>query len=523
MKIKFTLAILLFASLSQAQTPPGATVKSSIIVPQSMRTTPYDRDRTAIIPEGFKLSVYARIPSARFMAIAPNGDLLVSVPNNGNIKLVRPNPTGDPFISNFVTGLSKPHDIVFHKIDATTYVYIAETDKIVRYKYVNGDITGQNREVVVANLPNASTTELRGNYGHALKNIAIDMDHKLYISIASTYNACLSDTQSDPIRGSIYQYDADGKNMKLFAKGVRNAEGLAFVPGTNILWVVINNRDNIAYPYEDNSGNYGKVLPSFVDNNPPEEFTKVIAGGDYGWPFCNPSNKSGYNDMPYDRDFEFNKNGAVDCSKMNRISKGIRAHSAPLGLIFTQNTKMAEPYRNGAIVALHGSWNRSKATGYKVVYFPWNETTQTPGDEIPLVDGFIVPDSARSGNNNTGRPVDIAVDNDGNLFISDDDKGTILKLSSNNITGTNSEESNYLIVKTYVADGKLTANIESKLSGTATISLVNANGISILEMTRLLNEETTSIHLNPTLNSGVYFLKVSIGNKENVSKIVVTR
>ncbi len=417
-----------------ADTAPGASVPTHVDVPASMRTDTFSTDRYLKVPPDFSIAVYARIPKARFMAVAPNNDLLVSVPNDNKVVLVRPNPTGDPRVSDFVTGLRKPQDIVFHKIGNTMYVYISETNQVNRYVYNNDDTTAHDRQIVVTGLPDSSSPELKGAYGHELKNIALDGNDKLYVSLGSTCNACTSDTQSNPLRAAIYQYDADGKNGHLFAQGLRNAEGLAFLPNTNDLWVAVNNRDNIQYPFKDNTGNYKKVVPAYVDNHPPEEFTKVRPGGNYGWPFCNPNpdTNAKVDNMPFDRDVEFNEDGHVNCDTMDRINKGIQAHSAPLGLLFLQNTQFAAQYRQGAVIGLHGSWNRTTRTGYKVVYFPWNTGTQTPGQQTDLVSGWL--DDASQ--NVWGRPVDMAVDQQGSMFISDDTSGTVYKLSYHGKTGT---------------------------------------------------------------------------------------
>ncbi|MEJ6482041.1 PQQ-dependent sugar dehydrogenase [Nostoc punctiforme UO1] len=407
--------------------PPAASVETKLKVPSSMNYAPFNINRYLKVPPNFSIAVYARINKARFMAVAPNGDLLVSQPSGNKVLIVRPNGSKDPIISDFVTGLRKPHDIVFHKINNTTYVYISETHQINRFIYNSGDLTAKNRQIVVTGLPDSSTGELKGAYGHELKNIALDANHKLYVSIASTCNACKEDTISNPVRGAVYQYNADGSNRRLFAQGLRNAEGLAFLPNTNDLWVVVNNRDNIAYPFNDGSGNYGKIIPSYVDNHPPEEFTRVRDGGNYGWPFCNPNpdTSNGVNNMPFDRDYEFNANGKVNCNAMDRISKGIQAHSAPLGLTFLQNTNFPSLYSNGAVAGLHGSWNRQKKTGYKIAYFPWNNSTKAPEQEMDLVNGWLVPGTQEIW----GRPVDMVVDQQGNLLISDDYSGTIYKLS----------------------------------------------------------------------------------------------
>ena len=288
-----------YSSDSPAQ-PVGASVNVKVSVPVSMRSAPFDTERSLNVPPKFGISVYARVPDARFMTVTPDGDLLVSQPDYGKVTRIHRNPTGDPSLNDFVTGLKSPHDIVFHTIDGTTYLYISESNQINRFIYSTGDTTARNRQIVASGLPEG---------GHSLKNIALDSNHKLYVSLGSSCNACESDTTGDSKRGAIYQYNADGTGRRLFAQGIRNGEGLAFVPGTNDLWAAINNRDQIAYPFNDSTGNYGKTIPSYVDNHPPEEFTRVRDGGNYGWPFCNPNpdTVAGYDTMPFDRDVQFKR------------------------------------------------------------------------------------------------------------------------------------------------------------------------------------------------------------------------
>ena len=415
-------AVFGYSSRTKAQTTSSNLENVVVGVPDSMKAAPFDRERTLNVPKGFQISVVARVSKARFLAVAPNGDVLVSQPASGSVKLIRGSS-----VTDFVTGLNQPHDIVFHKIAAKTFVYIAQTNQVTRYPYQFGDLKGKNPEVIVPNLPDASLPELGGRYGHALKNIAIDQDHKLYVSIGSSCNVCLNDTKANPVRGSVYVYDADGSNPKLFARGIRNAEGLDFVPETNELWVVVNNRDNAPYPYQkdfdgDGSNDYGKLIQAFVDNYPPEPFTKVVSGGDYGWPFCNSNAENGLDNMPFDRDMDLNKDGQNrDCNKINRVSKGIQAHSAPLGVSFLNNSSFPLPYREGVVSALHGSWNRAKKTGYKVIFFPWKDSK--PGAEQDLVTGFL------EGQGVWGRPVDAVPDNNGGLLISDDYSGTVYRLA----------------------------------------------------------------------------------------------
>jgi glucose/arabinose dehydrogenase len=415
--------------LHSAQTGQSvALAQSQLQVPASMRWAPFDVDRSLMVPSGFSASVYARIGDARFMAVAPNDDLLVSEPSAGKVVLVRSVAGGDPQVFDFVTGFKKPHDIVFHTIDATTYVYISESNQVNRFIYNSGDTFAHDREVVVSGLPDTSTPGLNGAYNHELKNIALDSNHKLYVSIGSTCNVCMGDTTSNPIRAAIYQYDADGTNPRLFARGLRNAEGVRFLPGTNELWVVVNGRDDIAYPLNDGTGQYGRVIPSFVDNHPPDQFTHVRNGGNYGWPFCNPDpdTAAGMDNPPFDRDFQLNPDGHVNCDAMDRVSKGIQAHSAPLGLLFLQDTAFSTALRDGAVVALHGSWDRQAKTGYKVAYFPWDTASQAPGAQSDLVSGWLDDGTGQVW----GRPVDVAVSRQGDLYVSDDLSGTIYKLTS---------------------------------------------------------------------------------------------
>ena len=408
----------------QPQTdPPGAQQTVTVKVPSGPGSVPFDRPRTLKVPSGFNVSVYARITKARFMQPLPNGDLLVSQPSTGKVLLVRPGTNGAGVVSTFASGLKNPHDLVLHTVTGVSYLYLSESNRVTRSVYQNGDTTRRAAQTVVADLPDSSTLELKGAYAHALKNIALGPDHKLYVSVASATNQSPSDVTAAFKRAAIYQYNADGSGRRLFAEGIRNAEGLAFAPNSSDLWVVVNNRDNIAYPFHndwqnDGTGDdYGKVIQSYVDNHPPEEFIKVRQSGNYGWPYCNPNPDSRLDHMPFDRDVQNNADGAkLDCTNADRITKGIQAHSAPLGLSF---------WRGGAVTALHGCWNCSRFVGHKVVYFPWT-SAGLPGKERDLVSGWVT-DAAHK--ERWGRPVDVVPDADGNLLISDDYAHAIYKLS----------------------------------------------------------------------------------------------
>jgi glucose/arabinose dehydrogenase len=435
MKSFFRILLILFvggtcARLAQSAPSAGAQVMVKVEVPASNWTTPFNRGRVLKVPEGARISVLARVEKARFLAVSPQGAVLVSQPSSGKILLVRASGPAEEKVSELIGGLRLPQGMVFQRIGETLYLYVGESNRISRFVYSNEALSQATQEIVVPNLPDRSSPNLGGAYGHELKNIAIGPDQKLYVDIASATNADPSDTRSDPIRCAIYCYDLDGKNGKLVATGIRNAEGLDFLPGTHELWAVVNERDNIRYPFKTGRGSYqssdyGRVIPSYVDDHPPDEFIHVKAGANYGWPFANPNPDNGMDKMPFDPDYDTNRDWSqFPESSFIRVDKGIPAHSAPLGFSFLQATKVPLPYRNGAVVALHGSWNRTRKTGYKIIFFPWLPGGQ-PGAQVDLVTGWLDEQTQRVW----GRPVDIVPDLEGNLLISDDASGTIYKLS----------------------------------------------------------------------------------------------
>uniref|UniRef100_T1IYJ6 Pyrroloquinoline quinone-dependent pyranose dehydrogenase beta-propeller domain-containing protein n=1 Tax=Strigamia maritima TaxID=126957 RepID=T1IYJ6_STRMM len=373
------------------------------------------------VPEGFAIMVYALVEDARCLLALPGDLVLVSQPMEGTITLLKPGLNSSVEVSEFATGLQEPNDMVFYDDgEGNSYLYIAESNKIARYPYNKKDMRIGKAQVLVADLPD--NTEY--GYSHYLKNIAVGKD-TLYVSIGSTSNADPTDLASDPKSGAIYGYSLTGKNRRLISEGIRNAEGLAFAPGTKDLWIVNNQRDNVKYPYVDDTGNYGQIIADYVDENPAEEFTKVEEGKNYGWPYCNPVPSDSMDDLDYVPDVDNNENETVvNCSTFRRVDKGIQAHSAPLGLTFWTGANVDEKYRDGALVAMHGSWNReSSISGNKVSFFPW--VGGRPGNEVDLVTGWVI------GRERWGRPVDVAVLEDGSVLISDDTYGAIYKLYKN--------------------------------------------------------------------------------------------
>jgi glucose/arabinose dehydrogenase len=410
--------------------PVGGQGLVEVEVPEMYRTPPFDRKRMLRVPEGAKISVLTRVEKARFLAVGPQGELLVSQPSKGKILLVKQTGASEIKVTELISRLRLPHGMAFQRIGDKLYLYAGESNRISRFVYSDDSVVRATEEVVVPDLPDSSSPNLGGAYGHELKNIIIGPDQKLYVDIASATNADPSDTRSDPIRSAIYRYDLDGKNRKLISTGIRNAEGLGFRPGTNELWAVVNERDNVRYPFNGKRGgyqasDYGRLITSYIDDHPPDEFIHVKEGANYGWPFANPNPDQGLDRMLFDPDYDTNRDWSkYPESSFTRVDKGIPAHSAPLGFSFLAGAKVPVRYRDGAAVALHGSWDRSRKTGYKIIFFPWLPAGE-PGAQADLVTGWLDDETQQVW----GRPVDVVPDREGNLLISDDYSGTIYKLS----------------------------------------------------------------------------------------------
>jgi glucose/arabinose dehydrogenase len=433
------LIIMVTGCKGPGTTPTPTPIDDQIVtvqVPESLQAAPFDVPRKLTVPVGFAIEVIARVPKARFLAVTPTGDVLVSQPftasgdaaTPGKIILIR---SGETTNLDFITGLVLPHDMIFHTSDGIAYLYVAAGDQIIRYPYIPGATSVTEGETMVSGLP-LQPLEGEDRFRHPLKSLAVKGD-TLYVMIASSTNANPADLEVNPKQGAIYTFSASTPDQAassgtLFAEGIRNAEGLDFAPDTDELWAVVNNRDEALYPFHndwENDGtgdDYGKLIESFVDNYPPEEIIKVRSGTHYGWPFCNPNPSAGFDNMPFDNDVETNPEDTnFDCATATKIDKGAQAHSAPLGASFWINGPAG--FTNSLVVAFHGSWNRSSYVGHKVSFYPY--TNSSLGDEDDLVSGWVTDAVAKE---RWGRPVDVVPMPDGSLFISDDLGGAVYRL-----------------------------------------------------------------------------------------------
>lgn len=382
----------------------------SVTVPDDLAAAPFNEPRKALVPKGWTMSVWQRIPKPRLMAWTPDGDLLVSLPSTGQI--IRMQPTGaGPLYSALLDGLDQPHGLAF----AGSTLYVAQSDQVDAYDYADG--RASLPRVVASGLPDAKSPDLQGAYSHALKSVAVGPDGAVYFSIGSTGNISASDRTATPPRATIMRVPPGGGPAEPFATGVRNGTGLAIAPD-GAVWTAINNRDNVAVP--DAGPDYGRVVPGYVDDHPPESLARLTPGRELGWPYCNPD--GGPADLPLIRDVQTNADGnELDCATLPPIEQSLGAHSAPLGLSFVDGALPA-PYARGALVGVHGSWNRQAPQAPEVSFFPWQDGGL--GNQQTLVGGFQTGDGTR-----WGRPVAAVVGPDGAVYVSDDYADAIYRVA----------------------------------------------------------------------------------------------
>lgn len=382
---------------STSEPPPAGLASVLVQVPERFAQAPLDEPRLAQIPAGWTIEVIARVPKARMAAFAPDDALLVSVPATGQVLTVRPDQR------TLLDGLEQPHGLFF----AGTTLYVAESNRIDAYDYAEGRAV--NRRTIADDLPDAKSPDLHGAYAHALKSVAVGPDGAVYFSIGSTGNVSAEDRTATPPRATIMRVPPGGGPATPFATGVRNGTGLAPAPDGS-LWTAVNNRDDVADPQ-------GRVRQDYVDDHPPESVAKLTPGRELGWPYCNPD---GPPPAGFIRDMQTNADGGkLDCAALTPVEQTLGAHSAPLGMSFAE---LPPPYGPGALVGVHGSWNRRSPQAPEVSFFGWHNGTLGP--QQTLVGGFQADDGSR-----WGRPVAAVAGPDGGVYITDDYAGAVYRLS----------------------------------------------------------------------------------------------
>lgn len=333
------------------------------------------------VPKGFAVSVLVSgLKDARWLATAPNGDIFVSQPDEGRISIIH-----DGKASTFASsGFNKPHGLAVR--DGA--LYVADLIAVWKLGYRDGGLHESGARLRV-------TKDGFGPLGgHFSRDIAFDRSGSLYVAIGSMSNI----DEEKPPRATVQKVDRQG-HLSTFVSGTRNPVGIVLQPGTNDLYITVNERDG-----------YGDALV-------PDYFTRIQQGDFFGWPYA-------YSGPHPDPSFGSKRPDLVAKTKTPDVL--FQAHSAPLGIAFYDGKQFPADYSGDAFVSLHGSWNSGKPTGYKVVRVKFAHGRPT-GEYQDFITGFW--DGNSSPAKVWGRPVGLAIARDGSLLIADDVGDTIWRVA----------------------------------------------------------------------------------------------
>lgn len=349
-------------------------------------------------PAGFKVTEFlTKLEQPRVIIRAPNGDLLVAESSANRIRVLRDEDNdGKPEINEvFATGLNRPFGIAFYPVGSQPkFIYVGNTDSVVRFAYKNGDTKSSgNSETIIKDIP--SGKESVGGGGHWTRDLEFSPDGRtLFVAVGSQSN--VDDDKSEKRRANILAFDPDGKNERIFASGIRNPVGLATHPKTGELWTSVNERDALG------------------DNLVPDYITHVKEGGFYGWPW--------YYIGPHQDPRHAGKHPELK-DKVIVPDVLLQSHMASIDMTFYTGDQFPKEFHHDGFASEHGSWNRARRVGYKVIRVPMRDGVATGEFEDFLV-GFVTKDG-----DVWGRPAGVAVAKDGSLMVTDDGSGTIWRVT----------------------------------------------------------------------------------------------
>jgi glucose/arabinose dehydrogenase len=347
---------------------------ATLAVENSSHVVPRPAGAVPLAPKGFAVSAFATgLSNPRWLAVAPNGDVFLAEPSVGKITLLRGGETAT--VSTFAAGFNKPHGLAFH--DGA--LYVGDVDAVWKLAYTDGALKAGARVRV-------TTQHDLGIGGHFTRDIAFAPDGTLYLAIGSNENVA----EGDPaFRAAVSTVNPDG-SLSPFATGIRNPVGIAFDPATGQAWVSVNERDGLG------------------DGLVPDYLTHIEKGAFYGWPYAYIGT---HPDPVYGR----KRPDLV--AKTTTPDLLFQSHSAPTGLVFYEGNQFPAEYKGDAFVSLHGSWNSSKPTGYKVVRVHFANGKPVGGYDN-FITGFHVGDTSPA--QVWGRPAGLAIAKDGSLLVADD-------------------------------------------------------------------------------------------------------
>ncbi|WP_427875279.1 PQQ-dependent sugar dehydrogenase [Flavobacterium sp. MMS24-S5] len=373
--------------------PPYATESKS----NNSKVIGWPAGKTPKAPEGFTVTKFADgFENPRWTYIAPNQDIFVVESGTRNSKnqitVLRDKDKDGKFETRevFISGLNKPFGMLVLK----DFFYIANTDGLYRYPYKNNPLKLETKGEKILELP-------AGGYNnHWTRNLLASPDgSKIYVSVGSGSNVGENGMDKEVRRAAILEINPDGTGEKIFASGLRNPVGMDWNPANKELWTAVNERDELG------------------DDLVPDYITSVKRDGFYGWPY------SYFGNIPDPR-MKGERKDLVEKAIVPDVPVG--SHTASLGLAFYTKDAFPAKYKNGAFVGQHGSWNRSKISGYKVLFVPFKDGKPS-GKPEDFLTGFI---SDANKAEVYGRPVAVTVMNDGSLLVNDDSSNTIWKVKA---------------------------------------------------------------------------------------------
>ena len=364
------------------------------------RMVPRPEGAWPAVPAGFKVELYAtNLNNPRNIVTAPNGDIFIAESGANRVTVLRGRGTDGKAETKevYASDLRQPFGIAFYPAGKNPkWVYVANTDSVVKFPYSVGDLKAQaGPETVVAELPGGG--RLRGG-GHWTRDVVFSLDgKKMYVSVGSQSNAHEGSRSDETRRADVLVFDVDGKNERIFASGIRNAVGLAVHPKTGDLWGSVNERDTLG------------------DHLVPDYVTRIKDGGFYGWPWFYIGQHEDPNHIGEHPELK---------GKVLVPDVLVQSHSASLCMTFYNGKTFPKQYAMDGFAAEHGSWNRARRTGYKVIRIPLKNGVPT-GEYEDFMTGFVTPEG-----NVWGRPVGVTVAQDGALMVSDDGSNSIWRVQA---------------------------------------------------------------------------------------------
>ncbi len=338
------------------------------------------------LTKGFELNIYATgLGKARLMVMTSKGDILLSVPPQGKIKLITQDANNDgraDTIKTLISGLKRPHGLMLHK----GYLYIAEYNRVVRYAFNQTNAT-------ISSIPDVIVKGIPDDGDHKTRTLKRGPDGWLYLTIGSSCNIC---EEKHKWRATMLRFQADGSQLSIFASGLRNTVGFDWHPGTRRLYGVENGRDWLG------------------DDFPPDELNQITQNGFYGWPYRHGNNEP---------DPDFGTKGGAKTKDAIPPAYAFGAHVTPLSIRFLHHARKPG-FHHAALVTLHGSWNRSKKVGYEIISLHWDSDGKIM--QKSFLKGFEKNDDV------IGRPVDVLEAPDGTLYVTDDLAGAIYRIIQTN-------------------------------------------------------------------------------------------